>query len=63
MRVQQLWNAMYVQGVTDFDGITTLAKPLRQEFAAAFAMARPEVVTAHPSRGTPGPTTPRAGPT
>jgi hypothetical protein len=50
MRVQQLWNAMYVQGVTDFDGITTLAKPLRQEFSNAFAMTRPEVVTAQVSR-------------
>jgi len=50
MRVRQLWNAMYVQGTSDFDGITTLAKPLRQELSGVFALARPEVVTAQVSR-------------
>ncbi len=50
MRANQLWNALYVQGVTSFEGITTLAKPLRQEFAERFTLARPEVVTAQVSR-------------
>jgi 23S rRNA (adenine2503-C2)-methyltransferase len=50
MRSNQLWNAMYVQGATGFDGITTLAKPLRNEFADAFAMTRPEVTTAQVSK-------------
>lgn len=49
MRVNQLWNALYVQGVTSFEGVTTLAKPLRQEFAERFTLARPEVVTAQVS--------------
>ncbi|MEQ1753346.1 MAG: 23S rRNA (adenine(2503)-C(2))-methyltransferase RlmN [Micropepsaceae bacterium] len=50
MRSNQLWNAMYVQGVTDFDGITTLAKPLRQEFDTMFSLARPEVTAAQESK-------------
>jgi len=50
MRVQQLWNAMYVQGVTDFDAITTLAKPLRRDLAERLTMERPTVVTAQVSR-------------
>ena len=50
MRVNQLWNAMYVQGLTSFDGITTLAKPLRQEFSDKFSLARPEVIEAQVSR-------------
>jgi 23S rRNA (adenine2503-C2)-methyltransferase len=50
MRVNQLWNAMYVQGLTSFDGITTLAKPLRQEFSDKFSLARPEVIDAQVSK-------------
>jgi 23S rRNA (adenine2503-C2)-methyltransferase len=50
MRSNQIWNALYVQGVTSFDGITTLAKPLRQEFGDKFDLARPEVITAQVSR-------------
>ncbi len=49
MRSNQLWNAMYVQGATGFDAITTLAKPLRAEFADKFSMTRPEVVEAQVS--------------
>ena len=49
MRVSQLWNAMYVQGATGFDAITTLAKPLRGEFADTFSLKRPEVVAAQVS--------------
>ena len=46
MRAGQIWNAAYVQGATGFDAITTLAKPLRVEFAERFSLSRPEVVTA-----------------
>ncbi len=49
MRVGQLWNAMYVQGATGFEAITTLAKPLRAEFADKFSLKRPEVVAAQVS--------------
>jgi 23S rRNA (adenine2503-C2)-methyltransferase len=50
MRAGQIWNAAYVQGTTGFDAITTLAKPLRAEFAERFSLARPEVVTAQVSQ-------------
>jgi 23S rRNA (adenine2503-C2)-methyltransferase len=50
MRAGQIWNAAYVQGATGFDAITTLAKPLRAEFAERFSLARPEVVTAQVSQ-------------
>ncbi len=50
MRAGQIWNAAYVQGATGFDAITTLAKPLRAEFAERFSLTRPEVVTAQVSQ-------------
>src|SRR5690348_17247524 len=49
MRVSQLWNAMYVQGATGFDKMTTLAKPFRGELSERFTLDRPEVVTAQTS--------------
>ncbi len=50
MRAGQIWNAAYVQGATGFDAITTLAKPLRAEFAERFSLARPGVVTTQASQ-------------
>jgi 23S rRNA (adenine2503-C2)-methyltransferase len=50
MRVGQLWNALYVQGATDFEAMTTLAKPMRREFAEKFTLARPEVAAAQVSQ-------------
>ena len=49
MRSSQLWNAMYVQGATGFDKMTTLAKSFRGELADRFSLERPEVVTAQTS--------------
>jgi len=49
MRAGQLWNALYVQGVTDFDQVTTLAKPMRRELGERFSLARPEIVAAQTS--------------
>jgi len=45
MRVQQLWNWLYVRGVTEFDAMTSVSKDLRAELARHFTLARPEVVT------------------
>jgi 23S rRNA (adenine2503-C2)-methyltransferase len=45
MRVQQLWNWLYVRGVTDFDVMTSVSKDLRVVLAQHFTLARPEVVT------------------
>ena len=49
MRSSQLWNAMYVQGATGFDKMTTLAKGFRNELADRFTLERPEIVTAQTS--------------
>ena len=43
MRVQQIWHWLYVRGVRDFDGMTTLSKELRAALAERFTLARPEV--------------------
>ena len=44
MRVGQLWQWIYYQGVTDFDRMTNVAKGLRARLADAYTLARPEVV-------------------
>jgi 23S rRNA (adenine2503-C2)-methyltransferase len=44
MRVQQLWNWIYVRGVTSFDAMTSVSKELRATLAAHHTLARPEVV-------------------
>ncbi|MBL8781657.1 MAG: 23S rRNA (adenine(2503)-C(2))-methyltransferase RlmN, partial [Alphaproteobacteria bacterium] len=49
MRAGQLWNALYVQGATDFEQVTTLAKPLRRELSEKFSLSRPEIVAAQTS--------------
>ena len=45
MRASQLWNWLYVNGVTDFDRMTNVAKPVRQKLADAFVLDRPEIVS------------------
>src|SRR5215218_401803 len=44
MRVQQLWNWIYVRGVTCFDDMTSVSKDLRVALDARFTLERPEVV-------------------
>jgi len=44
MRVQQLWNWIYVRGVTRFDEMTSVSKELRAALDARFTLERPEVV-------------------
>jgi 23S rRNA (adenine2503-C2)-methyltransferase len=44
MRVQQLWNWIYVRGVTRFDAMTSVSKDLRTALEAHFTLDRPEVV-------------------
>jgi 23S rRNA (adenine2503-C2)-methyltransferase len=43
MRVRQLWNWLYVRGLTQFDPMTDIAKELRAELELAFTVARPEI--------------------
>jgi 23S rRNA (adenine2503-C2)-methyltransferase len=45
MRTRQLWNWIYVHGAGDFAGMSNLAKNFRDEMAAKFSLARPEIVT------------------
>ena len=44
MRVQQLWNWIYVRGVRRFDAMTSVSKELRAALEAHFTLERPEVV-------------------
>jgi 23S rRNA (adenine2503-C2)-methyltransferase len=50
MRVAQLWHWVYFRGATDFAGMTTVGKGLRQALAEKFSLARPEVVAEQVSR-------------
>ncbi|GHA24079.1 dual-specificity RNA methyltransferase RlmN [Devosia pacifica] len=45
MRASQLWNWMYVHGVTDFDQMTNIAKPTRQRLKDSFGLDRPEIAS------------------
>ncbi|MBU1176082.1 MAG: 23S rRNA (adenine(2503)-C(2))-methyltransferase RlmN [Alphaproteobacteria bacterium] len=45
MRAKQLWNWIYVNGITDFMAMTNIAKPMREALADGFAIARPEIVS------------------
>ena len=44
MRVQQLWHWIYVRGAKHFDEMTSISKSMRDDLAASFTVARPEVV-------------------
>ncbi|GGE27431.1 dual-specificity RNA methyltransferase RlmN [Agaricicola taiwanensis] len=44
MRVGQLWHWIYHRGVRDFDAMTNVGKNLRGALAAAYTLARPEVI-------------------
>jgi 23S rRNA (adenine2503-C2)-methyltransferase len=42
-RAKQLWQWLYVRGVTDFDAMTDIGKPLRAKLAERFVVGRPEL--------------------
>lgn len=44
-RANQVWQWIYHKGAVAFDGMTNLAKPLREQLAARFRISRPAVVT------------------
>jgi 23S rRNA (adenine2503-C2)-methyltransferase len=44
-RARQIWHWIYHRGATDFERMTTLAKPVRVALAERCAIRRPEVVT------------------
>jgi 23S rRNA (adenine2503-C2)-methyltransferase len=45
MRASQLWHWLYFRGVTDFSAMKNVSKPLRDQLAERFTLARPEIVT------------------
>lgn len=45
MRASQLWNWIYVNGVTDFSAMSNIAKGLRADLGQAFTIGRPEIVS------------------
>lgn len=44
MRSSQLWNWIYVNGVTDFERMTNIAKPFRAILADNFTLERPQII-------------------
>jgi 23S rRNA (adenine2503-C2)-methyltransferase len=50
MRVAQLWQWIYFQGVPTFDAMLNVSKVLRAQLAEAYTLARPEVVTEQVSK-------------
>jgi 23S rRNA (adenine2503-C2)-methyltransferase len=45
-RAKQLWHWIYHRGETDFDLMSTIARPLQGKLAAHFVVGRPQTVTA-----------------
>jgi len=45
-RTGQLWHWIYYRGATDFDRMTTLARPVRARLAERYRLRRPEVTRA-----------------
>ena len=45
MRASQLWNWIYVNGVTDFERMSNIQKGFRQTLADNFLLDRPEIVS------------------
>ena len=50
MRVAQLWQWIYFQGVQNFDAMLNVSKVLRARLAEAYTLARPEVVSEQVSK-------------
>lgn len=44
MRASQVWGWLYNHGVTDFEAMTNIAKPMREAMARAYDIDRPEVI-------------------
>ncbi|MGD9539262.1 MAG: 23S rRNA (adenine(2503)-C(2))-methyltransferase RlmN [Alphaproteobacteria bacterium] len=43
MRARQLWHWIYHHGATSFDGMSSIARPMREALAERYTLARPEV--------------------
>ena len=45
IRASQIWNWIYVNGVTDFDRMTNIQKDVRRRLGESFQLDRPEIVS------------------
>ena len=53
LRAKQVFHWLYHRGVTEFEAMTDIAKPMRPWLAERFVIGRPEIVEAqHSSDGT-----------
>jgi len=50
MRSKQIWHWVYHRGVTSFDAMANISKPVRLLLAERFRISRPEIVDAHYSQ-------------
>ena len=50
MRVAQLWHWIYFRGAKDFAEMTNVGKELRAKLAAAYTLARPQVISEQVSK-------------
>ncbi len=48
-RAKQLWHWIYHQGLTDFAGMSSIARPLQRRLAERFVIGRPEAATVQTS--------------
>ncbi len=48
-RAKQVWHWMYHQGVTDFSGMSSIARPLQEKLAENFVIGRPEAAVVQTS--------------
>ncbi|EJF74577.1 23S rRNA (adenine(2503)-C(2))-methyltransferase RlmN [Bartonella alsatica] len=44
MRVRQLWHWLYVRGVSNFDEMRNISKPMQEMLKSHFSIARPEII-------------------
>ncbi|WP_332059929.1 23S rRNA (adenine(2503)-C(2))-methyltransferase RlmN [Bartonella sp. CB74] len=44
MRMRQLWHWLYVRGVSNFDEMRNISKPMQEMLKSHFSIARPEIV-------------------
>ena len=51
MRASQIWHWLYIRGISDFDAMGNIARPLKQSLGEHFSIARPELCQEQNFRG------------
>ncbi|MEE8659124.1 Dual-specificity RNA methyltransferase RlmN [Acetobacteraceae bacterium EV16G] len=49
-RAKQLWHWIYHQGVTQFDEMSSISRPLREKLASSYVVGRPDITTQQTAR-------------